>query len=72
MFADAGKFWTASAVLPDMPTGLRSVGAGVRVNAAGVMVFEIDAVRPRPMPIIGRCPHGFQIQKENQGNAYPH
>ena len=33
---------------------------------------EIGAVRLRPMPIIGRCPHGFQIQKENQGNAYPH
>jgi hypothetical protein len=50
MFGDAGKFWTANALLPEMPTGLRSVGAGVRLNAAGLMVFELDAVRPFDRP----------------------
>jgi Tol biopolymer transport system component len=46
VFADAGAFDTAS----HTRTMLRSVGAGVRLNAGG-FVFEIDAVRaldPRP------------------------
>jgi len=41
LFADAGAFDTASRTR----TLLRSVGAGVRLNAGG-FVFEFDAVRP--------------------------
>jgi hypothetical protein len=44
-FMDVGRFW-----MPDRLRGatstslLRSVGTGVRINAAG-MIFELDAVR---------------------------
>jgi len=41
-FTDVGRFW-----MPDRLRGatsvLRSVGTGVRINAAG-MIFELDAV----------------------------
>jgi outer membrane protein assembly factor BamA len=46
IFSDAGRFW-----IPDLTTShtsassLHSVGAGVRLVAAGV-VFELDAVKP--------------------------
>jgi Tol biopolymer transport system component len=46
IFSDAGRFW-----IPDFATNhttsalLHSVGAGVRIVAAGV-VFELDAVKP--------------------------
>ena len=46
IFSDAGRFW-----VPDLSTSrtdaafLHSVGAGVRLVAAGV-VFELDAVKP--------------------------
>ncbi len=44
IFSDAGRFW-----IPDLSHGtastLSSVGAGVRIVAAGV-VFELDAVKP--------------------------
>ena len=46
IFSDAGRFW-----IPDLstshatPSSLYSVGAGVRLVAAGV-VFELDAVKP--------------------------
>jgi Tol biopolymer transport system component len=46
IFSDAGRFW-----IPDLSTSgtsasyLHSVGAGVRLVAAGV-VFELDAVKP--------------------------
>jgi hypothetical protein len=43
-FTDVGRFW-----MPDRFGGatsaLRSVGTGVRINAAGMMIFELDAVR---------------------------
>jgi hypothetical protein len=43
-FTDFGRFW-----MPDRLRGstslLRSVGTGVRINAAG-MIFELDAVQP--------------------------
>ena len=41
LFADAGMFDTAMRTR----TMLRSIGAGVRLNAGG-FVFELDAVRP--------------------------
>jgi Tol biopolymer transport system component len=48
IFSDAGQFWSpgslATAALSAQPM-LRSVGAGVRLTAAG-LVFELDAARP--------------------------
>jgi hypothetical protein len=44
VFSDFGRFW-----MPDRLAGstslLRSVGTGARINAAGMMIFELDAVR---------------------------
>jgi hypothetical protein len=48
-FADVGRFWAPSELSNARPGTLRSVGAGVRLNAAGV-VFELDAVRPFDFP----------------------
>jgi Tol biopolymer transport system component len=45
VFADAARFWAPRALLDSIPPALRSVGAGIRVNAAGA-IFELDAVRP--------------------------
>ncbi len=42
-FVDAGRFWMPER-LGGATTLLRSAGAGVRINAAG-MIFELDAVR---------------------------
>jgi len=44
IFSDAGKFWSPGTPASSRPL-LRSVGAGVRLSAAGV-IFELDAVRP--------------------------
>jgi WD40 repeat protein len=45
IFSDAGQFWAPSLLTtPDRPM-LRSMGAGLRLTAAG-LVFEFDAVRP--------------------------
>ncbi len=44
VFSDTARFWTLRR--PDgTPPMLRSFGAGVRLNAAGV-IFELSAVRP--------------------------
>lgn len=44
VFSDFGRFW-----MPDRLVGatsvLRSAGAGARINAGGMMIFELDAVR---------------------------
>jgi len=44
VFSDLGRFW-----MPDrfnsQSSLLRSVGAGARINAGGIMIFELDAVR---------------------------
>jgi len=46
IFSDAGRFWIPDVTLTHRNTeSLRSVGAGVRLVAAGV-VFELDAVKP--------------------------
>jgi Tol biopolymer transport system component len=45
IFSDAGQFWTAQTLTTSARPILRSVGAGVRLTAAG-LVFEFDAVRP--------------------------
>ena len=45
IFSDAGKFWMPASPLGATRPLLRSVGAGVRLAAAG-FVFELDAVRP--------------------------
>jgi dipeptidyl aminopeptidase/acylaminoacyl peptidase len=44
IFSDGGQFWTPSLTGLPQPM-LRSVGAGVRLTAAG-LVFELDAARP--------------------------
>ena len=51
VFYDSGSFWTPAAGIRDSKT-LRSAGAGVRVNGAG-MVFEFDVVRPFDVPSRG-------------------
>jgi len=51
VFSDAGRFWMPT-TFDRRSTTLRSVGAGVRINAAGV-VFELDAVRPFNLPSAG-------------------
>jgi hypothetical protein len=43
-FTDVGRFWTPNR-LGGATSPLRSVGTGVRINAAGMMIFEVDAVR---------------------------
>jgi hypothetical protein len=45
IFSDAGQFWIPSSFETSARPLLRSVGAGVRLTAAG-LVFEFDAVRP--------------------------
>jgi Tol biopolymer transport system component len=44
VFSDFGRFW-----MPDSLAGstsvLRSAGTGARINAGGMMIFELDAVR---------------------------
>ncbi len=45
IFSDVGRFWIPDALHNTSTSTLRSVGAGVRIVAAGV-VFELDAVRP--------------------------
>ncbi|MGE5360050.1 MAG: BamA/TamA family outer membrane protein [Bacteroidales bacterium] len=52
VYMDGGSLWAHHEVGPDQAWTrqmLRSVGAGVRVNAGG-MVFEISAVRPYDRP----------------------
>lgn len=51
VFTDAATFWTGAPRLGVSPTRtlLRSVGAGVRFSASG-LVFEFDAVRPFDAP----------------------
>lgn len=44
-FSDTARFWTRDVRLRSGTPMLRSVGVGVRLNAAGVL-FELDAVRP--------------------------
>src|SRR5262249_20624326 len=44
VFSDFGRFYTTPVGLPDSASFMRSVGAGARINAAG-MIFEFDAVR---------------------------
>jgi hypothetical protein len=53
-FADLGAFWSrpAQAGVASTFRTLRSVGAGVRLNAGG-FVFEFDAVRPLDLPAKG-------------------
>jgi hypothetical protein len=53
LFADSGRFWLPRAGTDGAIANLHSVGAGVRLNAAG-FVFEIDGVRP-----IGRPERGW-------------
>jgi len=47
VFSDAGQFWGPSLTNPTLSAQpmLRSVGAGIRLTAAG-LVFELDAARP--------------------------
>jgi dipeptidyl aminopeptidase/acylaminoacyl peptidase len=45
VFSDAGQFWAPSQFTTSARPMLRSVGAGLRLTAAG-LVFEFDAVRP--------------------------
>jgi hypothetical protein len=45
VFTDAGQFWIPSLLTPGTRPTLRSVGAGIRLTAAG-LVFELDAARP--------------------------
>jgi outer membrane protein assembly factor BamA len=47
IFSDAGQFWGPSLTNPTLSAQpmLRSVGAGIRLTAAG-LVFELDAARP--------------------------
>jgi hypothetical protein len=53
VFSDMSGFWTSTALSPGATRNtLRSVGAGMRVNAAG-FVFELDAVRPFDQPSNG-------------------
>ncbi len=49
VFTDAASFWTASPGTTTLQSLLRSVGAGVRINAGG-LVFEFDAARPIARP----------------------
>src|SRR5262249_53144694 len=49
VFSDVGTFWSRSDLDGPSWRPLRSVGAGVRFNAAG-FVFELDAVRPFDRP----------------------
>lgn len=44
-FADAGAFWMGTPATRTPPMMLRSVGAGIRLNAGG-FVFEVDAAHP--------------------------
>jgi Tol biopolymer transport system component len=44
VFSDFGRFYSTPVGLPDSASFMRSVGAGARINAAG-MIFEFDAVR---------------------------
>jgi dipeptidyl aminopeptidase/acylaminoacyl peptidase len=44
VFFDSGRFWMPDRLRGGATTNLRSVGTGVRINAAG-MIFELDAVR---------------------------
>lgn len=55
VFSDTGAFWTAGPTTAALRTVLRSGGAGVRVNAGG-LVFEFDAARP-----IGGLGHGWRL-----------
>jgi len=53
IFSDVGRFWIPDGTTYHASTGsLRSVGAGVRLVAAGV-VFELDAVKPLMQPSQG-------------------
>jgi outer membrane protein assembly factor BamA len=53
LFADAGQFWLPRLRGYGAFAKLQSLGAGVRLNAAG-FVFEIDGVRP-----LGRTARGW-------------
>jgi outer membrane protein assembly factor BamA len=53
LFADSGRFWLPRAGTDGAIANLHSLGAGVRLNAAG-FVFEFDGVRP-----IGRPERGW-------------
>ena len=53
LFVDTGSLWTRQATATGGAWSrhlMRSVGAGVRLNAGGMMVFEIDAVRAYDRP----------------------
>ena len=52
IFSDTGAFWTSTPASARVQTLLRSVGAGVRVNAGG-LIFEFDAARPIGGPARG-------------------
>jgi outer membrane protein assembly factor BamA len=55
VFTDTGAFWTAGPSSPLARTVLHSAGAGVRINAGG-LVFEFDAARP-----IGAFSNGWRL-----------
>ena len=55
LFTDTGAFWTASPATAAARMVLRSAGAGVRLNAGG-LVFEFDAARP-----IGTFARGWRL-----------
>jgi WD40-like Beta Propeller Repeat len=55
IFTDTGAFWTASPAAAAAHMVLRSVGAGVRLNAGG-LVFEFDGARP-----IGTFARGWRL-----------
>jgi len=55
VFSDTGAFWTQSPSTVAMRSVLRSVGAGVRINAGG-LIFEFDGARP-----IGRVGQGWRL-----------
>jgi Tol biopolymer transport system component len=52
VFSDAGAFWTSTPASARLRTLLRSVGAGMRINAGG-LIFEFDAAHPIGSPARG-------------------
>ncbi|MPY89556.1 MAG: BamA/TamA family outer membrane protein [Luteitalea sp.] len=56
LFGDAGVAWTSTED-PSFANGsrdwVRSVGAGLRFNALGFAIFEVNAVRPLDRPGVG-------------------
>jgi hemolysin activation/secretion protein len=55
VFADAGAFWSGGGASAAPPAILRSIGAGVRLNAGG-FIFEVAAARA-----LDAAPRGWRL-----------